>query len=78
MGAVPHPKYSNQMNSGKKNKVSNINTDTKILKQYNYKSFFIDPVIYIFVMFLVREIRIPNAGFITNGLINSFTTIKLL
>ena len=26
-------------------------------------------------MFLVREIRIPNAGFITNGLINSFTTL---
>ena len=26
-------------------------------------------------MFLVREISIPNAGFITNGLINSFTTL---
>ena len=26
-------------------------------------------------MFLVREIRIPNAGFITNGLINSFTAL---
>tara|TARA_B100000959_G_scaffold48618_1_gene49965 strand:+ start:394 stop:1053 length:660 start_codon:yes stop_codon:yes gene_type:complete len=37
--------------------------------------FFIDLVIYISVMFLVREIRIPNTGFITNGLINSFTTL---
>ena len=55
--------------------MSDINPDTKILKQYNYKSFFIDLVIYISVMFLVREIRIPNAGFITNGLINSFTTL---
>lgn len=26
-------------------------------------------------MFLVREIRIPYTGFITNGLINSFTTL---
>jgi len=37
--------------------------------------FFIDLVIYISVMFLVREISIPNAGFITNGFINSFTTL---
>lgn len=49
--------------------------DTIELKQYNYKDFLIDLVIYIAVMFLVREIYIPNIGFIANGLFWSFTTL---
>ena len=44
-------------------------------KQNNYKEFLIDLIIYISVMFLVREIYIPKAGFIANGLFWSFTTL---
>ena len=40
----------------------------------NYKGYLFDLTIYISVMFLVREIYIPNVGFITNGLFWSFTT----
>jgi hypothetical protein len=49
--------------------------DTIELKQYNYKDFLFDLIIYIAVMFLVREIIIPKVGFIANGLINSLTTL---
>jgi hypothetical protein len=41
----------------------------------NYKDFLIDVIIYISVMFLVREIYIPKVGFIANGLFWSFTTL---
>ena len=43
--------------------------------KYNYKEFLVDLVIYISVMFLVREIYFPNVGFIANGLFWSFTTL---
>lgn len=45
------------------------------LKQNNYKDFLFDLVIYISVMFLVREIYIPKVGFIANGLFWSFSTL---
>ncbi|MBC8344768.1 MAG: CPBP family intramembrane metalloprotease [Candidatus Marinimicrobia bacterium] len=45
------------------------------LKQNNYKNYLFDLVIYISVMFLVREINIPNVSFITNGLFWSFSTL---
>lgn len=41
----------------------------------NYQFFLIDLVIYISVMFLVRDIYIPQVGFIANGLFWSFTTL---
>lgn len=44
-------------------------------KQYGPKDFLIDLVIYIAVMFLVREFVIPNIGFIANGLLNSLATL---
>ena len=50
-------------------------TGIKVSKQNNYKGFLIDLIIYISVMFLVREIYIPKAGFIANGLFWSFTTL---
>ncbi len=47
----------------------------KRLGTSNYKGFLLDLLIYIAVMFLVREIWIPKVGFITNGLFWSFTTL---
>ena len=43
----------------------------------NYKGFLFDLVIYISIMFLVREIYFPKVGFITNGLFWSFTTLVI-
>ncbi len=54
---------------------SSIITKTESLKQNNYKAFLIDLIIYLAVMFLVREIYIPNLGFLANGLFWSFTTL---
>jgi len=50
---------------------------TQILNQYNYKEFLVDLVMYISVMFLVREIYFPNVGFIANGLFWSFSTLLI-
>ena len=55
--------------------MSSINSETKVSKQNNYKGFLIDLIIYISIMFLVREIYIPKVGFIANGLFWSFTTL---
>jgi len=55
--------------------IDTIDTATKYLKHYNYKGFLIDLIIYISVMFLVRELVIPRVGFITNALFYSFTTL---
>ena len=49
--------------------------ETNTLKQNNYKGFLFDLIIYISIMFLVREIYIPKVGFIANGLFWSFTTL---
>ncbi len=53
---------------------SNTNTEVTVTKP-NHKGFFLDLLIYISVMFLIREISIPKVGFIANGLFYSFTTL---
>jgi hypothetical protein len=46
-----------------------------ISAQSNYKGFLFDLIIYIAIMFLVREIYFPKLGFLANGLFWSFTTL---
>ncbi|MDC9723383.1 MAG: CPBP family intramembrane metalloprotease [Urechidicola sp.] len=53
----------------------NLDITPAISKPTNYKGFLLDLIIYISVMFLVREIYIPKVGFIVNGLFWSFTTL---
>ena len=53
----------------------NVKLETELLEKTNYKGFLVDLVIYISVMFLVREIYIPKVGFIANGLFWSLTTL---
>ena len=55
--------------------MSNQKIENTVSKQNNYKGFLIDLIIYISVMFLVREIYIPKIGFLANGLFWSFTTL---
>ncbi|MCF6358040.1 MAG: hypothetical protein L3J54_09570 [Draconibacterium sp.] len=55
--------------------MNKLNIKNTISKQNNYKGFLIDLIIYISIMFLVREIYIPEVGFIANGLFWSFTTL---
>jgi hypothetical protein len=45
------------------------------IKSLQPKDYLIDLVIYISIMFLVREITIPGVGFMTNGLFYSFVTL---
>ena len=54
---------------------NNLNTETNLSRQNNYKGFLIDLIIYLSVMFLVREIYISKIGFLANGLFWSFTTL---
>lgn len=49
--------------------------ETTILKQTDRKGFLFDLVVYISVMFLVREVYFSEIGFIANGLFWSFTTL---
>lgn len=53
----------------------NIKVKTESLENTDYKGFLIDLIMYISVMFLVREISIPKIGFIANGLFWSLTTL---
>lgn len=53
------------------------NTSYHVSKPTNVKGFFIDLIIYISVMFLIREVYIPKLGFIANGLFWSFTTLAV-
>jgi CAAX protease family protein len=55
----------------------NLDNTTTLSKSTNYKGFLIDLIIYISVMFLVREIYVPKVGFIANGLFWSFTTLVI-
>ena len=48
---------------------------SKVTVQSNYQGFLIDLIIYISVMFLVREIYVQKIGFLANGLFWSFTTL---
>ncbi len=57
--------------------MSSINSETELLKPINHKGIFLDLAIYISVMFLVREINIPNFGFLANGLFWSFSTLAV-
>lgn len=50
-------------------------SETLSSQQSNYKGFILDLVIYIAVMFLIREVYFPNLHFIANGLMWSFTTL---
>ncbi len=50
-----------------------ISNDLK--KSINYKGFLFDLIIYISIMFLIREVFFPNVGFIINGLFWSLTTL---
>ena len=57
--------------------LDNTKSKTELKGNNNYKGFLIDLIIYISIMFLVREIYIPKVGFITNGLFWSFTTLVI-
>lgn len=46
-----------------------------LTKPINHKGFLFDLIIYISVMFLIREIYFPSVGFIINGLLWSLTTL---
>lgn len=44
-------------------------------KQTNYKGFLLDLIIYLSVMFIIREVYFPQLHFIANGLMWSFSTL---
>jgi len=48
---------------------------TGLERKNHHRIFLFDLLIYISIMFLVREIYIPKVGFITNGLFWSLTTL---
>lgn len=50
-------------------------TKSNALKPTNHKGFLLDLAIYLTVMFLIREVSIPNASFIVTGLFWSITTL---
>ena len=53
-----------------------MNSDkTKVAGQISYRGFLFDLIIYIAVMFLIREIYFKQVGFIVNGLFWSFSTL---
>jgi len=51
------------------------NISSKTALTTNYKGILLDLIIYLSVMFLVREIYFPKIGFIANGLFWSVTTL---
>lgn len=56
--------------------VSNdLSLDDTMIKPTNYKGVLFDLIIYIAVMFAIREIYYPKFGFILNGLFWSFSTL---
>jgi len=57
--------------------IDNTKSKTQLEGKNNYKGFLFDLVIYISIMFLVREIYIPKVGFIANGLFWSLTTLVI-
>ena len=57
--------------------IDNTKSKTELVGKNNYKGFLIDLIIYISIMFLVREIYFPKVGFIANGLFWSFTTLVI-
>jgi len=57
--------------------IEHIESKTKLLGEIHHKGFLLDLIIYIAIMFLVREIYIPKMGFIANGLFWSITTLAV-
>ncbi len=57
--------------------IDNTISKPEIEGKSNSKGFLFDLVIYISIMFLVREIYIPKVGFIANGLFWSLTTLVI-
>jgi len=55
--------------------IDNMELKTGLERKNHHKIFLFDLLIYISIMFLVREIYIPKVGFITNGLFWSLTTL---
>ncbi len=55
--------------------IENMNTEPTSLKQSSAKDFFLDLVVYIAVMFLIREVYFDRVHFIANGLFWSFSTL---
>lgn len=53
----------------------NLNIQTTDSKPTDFKGFLIDLIIYISIMFLIREVYIPKFGFLANGLFWSLTTL---
>lgn len=56
---------------------NNINLEVETLKPINYKGFFLDLIIYMSVMFLIREVYFSSVGFLANGLFWSFSTLVI-
>ena len=52
-----------------------MNFKTTELKKTNHKGYLFDLIIYITVMFSIREVTIPNTSFLVTGLFWSFTTL---
>ncbi len=49
----------------------------EFIKPVNHKGFLFDLMIYLSVMFLIRELYFPSVGFIINGLFWSFSTLLI-
>jgi len=54
-----------------------LTSENNTLKSINYKGILFDLIIYITVMFAIREIYFPKVGFILNGLFWSFSTLVI-
>lgn len=63
------------MTTEQKGITRDLTSENNSLKPTNHKGFLIDLIIYIAVMFAIREIYIPKVGFIANGLFWSLTTL---
>lgn len=63
------------MNSHKTEIENNLKSETQISEAINHKGFLFDLIIYITVMFLIREIYFQEVHFLVNGLFWSFSTL---
>ena len=52
-----------------------LNKSENTIESNNYKGFLIDLIIYISVMFLIREVYFESIGFLANGIFWSLTTL---
>lgn len=63
------------MNSHKTEIENSLKSETQISEAINHKGFLFDLIIYITVMFLIREVYFQEVHFLVNGLFWSFTTL---